>query len=122
VLQEYRSFAVPLIKSEIIGAPRLCREGALITLSPDSLEVSCIKRAERENSLVIRVWNPSNQPQPGKVALGIAFKSVVAANLNEEPEDGAALRLKRVGKRAVAFTVPPQRIVTFLFRGVKGVK
>jgi len=122
VLQEYRSFAVPLIKSEIIGAPRLCAESSLMTITPDSLELACIKKAERENSLVVRVWNPADEPQQGKIKVDVEFKSAVAANLNEEPDKSVDLQLKRIGKKAVAFTVPAKKIVTFIFRGLKGVK
>ena len=114
VLQEYRQFACPLILSEMIGEPPVAPREGLIELSPSSLEIACIKKAQRENSLVVRVWNPLATPQTGKLKLGVSFKKAYFTDLNETRQNA----IKSAGKRSVQFTVPPYRIVTLLFSGV----
>lgn len=119
VLQEYRQFVSPLILSEIVGEPPSSPRESVVEVAPASLEVACIKKAQREDSLVVRVWNPLATPQNGKIALAVGFKKAFYTDLNETPQDAAAIQLKPAGKRGVQFTVPPRRIVTLLFRGVR---
>ncbi|MEI8314626.1 MAG: glycoside hydrolase family 38 C-terminal domain-containing protein, partial [Verrucomicrobiota bacterium] len=116
VLQEYRQFACPLILSEMIGEPPAAPRAGLLELSPSTLEIACIKKAQRENSLVVRLWNPLATPQTGQLKLGVGFKKAFFTDLNETRQTA----IKSAGKRSVKFTVPPHQIVTLLFSGIIG--
>ncbi|MEI8064048.1 MAG: glycoside hydrolase family 38 C-terminal domain-containing protein [Verrucomicrobiota bacterium] len=116
VLQEYRQFACPLILSEMIGEPPAAPRAGLLELSSTTLEIACIKKAQRENSLVVRVWNPFATPQTGQLKLGVGFKKAFFTDLNETRQTA----IKSAGKRGVKFTVQPHQIVTLLFSGIIG--
>jgi len=113
--QAYRDFSRPLVCSEMIGAVRTGRE-SLLALDAADLEVACVKKAERENGLVVRLWNPTGAAQEGKLTLGLPFKSAVTTNLNEDPRTDDAVKLRAIGRRAVRFTVGAKKIVTLMFR------
>lgn len=52
---------------------------------PSCLTFSCIKKAERENALILRVFNSSNKPvEKGKIQLAKNFRDIEIVNLNEE--------------------------------------
>ncbi|MBM4143168.1 MAG: hypothetical protein FJ225_06215 [Lentisphaerae bacterium] len=112
--QAYRDFSRPLVCCEVIGAVRTGGPG-MLALEAEDLEVACVKKAERGNALVVRVWNPAGAPRQGRLALGRPFKAVVTANLNEEPRPDASVRLRASGRTA-RFTVAAGRIITLLFR------
>ena len=117
--QAYRDFSRPLLCSEMIGAVRTGRR-SMLALDAADLEVACVKKAEREDGLVVRIWNPTNAAQEGKLTLGMPFTSVVAVNLNEEPGSDAALELRIGGRRTVRFTVGTGKVITLLFRFSRG--
>jgi hypothetical protein len=112
--QAYRDFSRPLVCSEMIGAVRTGKE-SMVALEAADLEVACLKKAERENGLIVRIWNPTGAAQDGKLTLGLPFKSAVVANLNEEPRADASVKL-RTSRRTVRFTVGARKIITLLLR------
>ena len=112
--QAYRDFSRPLICSTILGAVRTGGP-SMLALDSSDLEVACVKKAEREDGLIVRIWNPTDEPRDGRLTLGVAFQSVAITNLNENPRDDAKANL-RVSRRTVRLTVGPHRIVTLLFR------
>jgi alpha-mannosidase len=113
--QAYRDFSRPLLCSEMIGAVRTGKN-SLLALDAADLEVACVKKAERGDGLVVRIWNPTGAPQEGKLTLGLPFKSAVTTNLNEEPRPDAAVALRAGGRRTARFTVGARKIITLLFR------
>ncbi len=113
--QAYRDFSRPLICSEMVGAVR-SGKGSLLAIDAADIEVACVKKAEREDGLVVRIWNPTAAAQDCKLALGIPFTSVVTTNLNEDPRPDASGALRIRGKRAVRVTVSARKIMTLLFR------
>ncbi|MEI6562950.1 MAG: glycoside hydrolase family 38 C-terminal domain-containing protein [bacterium] len=113
--QAYRDFSRPLVCSEMIGAVRTGKE-SMVALNAADLEVACLKKAEKNDGLIVRIWNPTGAAQEGKLTLGVPFKSVITTNLNEDPQPEAAVKLRAVGRRTARFTVGAKKIVTLLFR------
>jgi alpha-mannosidase len=118
-LQEYRDFACPLICAELIGeAPDPGSPGP-VALRPDTVEIAGIKKAEREDALVVRLWNPLPGAQEAELALTVSFAEALAADLNEAPAARGDVRFERNGKGGtVRVGVPGHAIVTVLVRGV----
>ena len=112
LLQAYREFSQPLLCSQLIGSVRRS-ERSMLSVDSDGLEVACVKKAEREDGLIVRIWNPTARLQKGKLTFGVPFESVVATNLNEEPRpDEIKVRTTR---RTARFSVAGGKIVTLLF-------
>jgi len=112
--QAYRDFASPLLCSELIGSVRKGGK-SLLALDAEDLEVACVKKAEREDALIARIWNPTDVEQTGKLTFGIPFESVATVNLNEDPQPEAGVTL-RAGRRVARLTVDPGKIITLMFR------
>jgi len=117
--QAYREFASPLLCSELIGSVRKGGK-SMLSLDAENLEVACVKKAEREEALIVRVWNPTAVVQKGKLTFGSPFESVTTVNLNEDPQPEAGATL-RASRRVARLTVDPGKIVTLRFQfGAKG--
>jgi mannosylglycerate hydrolase len=89
------------------GRAPLLQEGhAGLTLSPRALLLSALKPADEGPGLVLRVLNPTAEPQEACVELGFAFESARPVRLDETDldapltRDGAILR----------FPVPPHAL------------
>ncbi|MFZ4395743.1 MAG: alpha-mannosidase [Kiritimatiellia bacterium] len=118
--QVYRDFSSPLVCSEVIGAVRP-GPASMVALDASGLEVACLKKAEKSDGLIVRVWNPASTVQKGKLTLGRPFKSVATTNLNEDPRPDATVNL-RTNRRTVSFTVGAKKVITLLFRFPKQAK
>ena len=60
-------------------------EDTAIEVRPDCLIFSCLKKAERENALILRVYNGSSETvENGKIKLGDNYGELSVVNLNEE--------------------------------------
>lgn len=116
--EAYRDFSRPLLCSEVIGAVRPGGKSVL-SLDAGNLEVACIKKAERENGLIVRIWNPTASAQKGKLTLGIPFQSAVTTNLNEDPRPEPEIKLSTT-RGSARFSVPGGKIATLLFRFGEG--
>ncbi|MNP14573.1 alpha-mannosidase [compost metagenome] len=73
------------------------------------LSVSCIKKAEDSNSIIVRLFNPYPTEQSGSIILGCDVQNVCMTNLNEEEE--AASNLTMIDN-AVELKIKPNKIVT----------
>lgn len=120
--EAYRDFARKLVCAVSIGAVHSGGPGLLALDGAAELQVSCVKKAEREEALVVRVWNPTDQAQPGRLTLRRPFRGVVVTNLNEEPRPDPAVRLRVTGGRSASFTVGAGKIITLLFRMGSGAR
>ncbi|HEV2238341.1 MAG TPA: glycoside hydrolase family 38 C-terminal domain-containing protein, partial [Ktedonobacterales bacterium] len=90
-----------------------------VTLAPAELTLSALKRAEREDALVLRAYNPTTRPISATVRLHRPFREVRLVNLNEDavPEaEAAAHRLASEGGHTARLAVRAGEIVTLLFR------
>ena len=63
----------------------LPKETSVVSLEPDELIITAIKKAESDDALVIRLYNISDQPVTGKLALCSAIEKAMVTNLLEEP-------------------------------------
>ncbi len=89
-------------------------EEGFITVEPGSLVVSAVKKAEREDAVVVRVYNPTGQRVQGtlRVSFGLARASLV--NLNEEfvesllDVDGT-IDFSIKGSQILTFSLVPRR-------------
>jgi alpha-mannosidase len=92
---------------------------SFLTVAPGSLVVSAVKRAEAENALVVRIYNPAEQAVTGVARLLFTFAGVRLANLNEEelPQGEAqAHELALLEDNGVRVHVRGGEIITLLFR------
>jgi alpha-mannosidase len=66
------------------GKPRLPLVGSFLRVSEPRMLVSAMKMAEERHSLIIRLWNPEEQPIDGMVDLQQAASAAYLVNLLEE--------------------------------------
>jgi mannosylglycerate hydrolase len=81
-------FNTPLLTVQTNKHPGLSDNfDAQIGIKPTCLSCTCLKKAERENALILRVYNSSgNTVANGKLKLGKMFNHVELANLNEQTD------------------------------------
>ena len=93
------------------GQARVFRPGqlSLLTVQPDEFVVTCIKKAEQGDSLIVRFYNISEVPLSGHLECWRPIESAELVNLNEEPV--APLELD-AEDRVQLTDVPTRRIVT----------
>jgi alpha-mannosidase len=122
--------ALPLVEGQAFEAPlraqvtdqhagRLPARWSGLTLSPHTLVASAIKRGEREDALIVRVYNPAADAVDAEMRLLFAYREVALANLNEDPlpeADAAAHQLTRVEDQGVRLRLRGGEIATLLFR------
>ncbi|MGC8861467.1 MAG: alpha-mannosidase, partial [Armatimonadota bacterium] len=86
-------------------------EHSFVSVVPANLVVTALKKAEKANALVVRVFNTTPDAVEAAVTLNRKFRSATLANLNEEP---AGAKLAAQGN-TVRFPMPGFRIQTVLF-------
>ena len=86
-------------------------EQSFVNVAPSNLVVTAVKKAERSNSLVVRVLNTTPEHVEAAITLNRKFKSATLANLNEEP---TGAKLTAQGNTA-KFQMPGFRLQTMLF-------
>jgi alpha-mannosidase len=84
---------------------------SFVKASPANLVVTALKKAEKSNSLVVRVFNTTPDEVEAAVTLTRKFKSATLSNLNEEP---VGTKLTARGN-TVSFAMPGFRVQTVLF-------
>ena len=90
---------------------------SFVHVAPASLVVSAVKRSERGDGLIVRVYNPQSAPVRAEMILARPFSDVSLVNLNEEPvEQDNASNLARNLSTGVHVDVQGGQIVTLLFR------
>ncbi len=117
-LHEAQAFETPLRAVVTEQHPgRLPNLWSFAHVTPACVVVSAMKRAEREDALVIRLHNPLDEPLTAEVILPVAFTDVREVNLNEEetPQSGSrdVARFLSTGVRA---SLRGGEIKTLLFR------
>jgi mannosylglycerate hydrolase len=63
----------------------LPKEASLVSIKPDELIITAIKKAEKDDALIIRLYNISDKSVTGKLALWSSVKKAMITNLLEEP-------------------------------------
>lgn len=99
------------------NAPRLPAAASFVTVEPEELVVTAIKRAEEdENRLIVRFFNITGAPVSGARAAVRGADSWQPVNLNEDP-----VGTPRAGDTAALELVRPKEIVTLAF-GIKNLR
>lgn len=86
VWKQAMDFNTPLIGSRIEGKGKLPQEFSFLSVKPDELVVSAIKKAEADNSLLVRLYNITDRTVEGHIETYRELKRAVGTNLNEEPK------------------------------------
>jgi hypothetical protein len=108
VVQEAEKFCLPLQAAQ--AGPHegdLPRELSFLRVQPESLALTALKRCERRQSLVLRLFNPTSRAVRAKISCAEPIKAAHLMNLNEERRG----RLQAKG-RAISFPVPKKKIMT----------
>jgi alpha-mannosidase len=87
-------------------------ERSLLTLEPDTLVLSAIKRSERGDALILRFYNPAPEAVQATVALFRPVRSAQLVNLNEEQQ--ADLPVDEPGR--VSLPVRGKQVCTLALR------
>jgi len=83
--RETQKFSVPLRTAQF-GKTQgdLPKEFELIQISPESLVITCIKKSEKDDRIIIRLFNPTLQKVRATVKFAKNIKRIHLVNLNEE--------------------------------------
>jgi alpha-mannosidase len=122
--------ALPLLEAQAFEAPlrahladthdgKLPAAWSFATVSPRTVVLSSIKRAEREDALVLRVYNPMSRATEAELRVLFPFREARLANLNEEelPDmAGEAPRLVTTTDQGVRVELRGGEIATVLLR------
>ena len=110
VAQEAERLNVPML---IVQTDRhdgsLPKAMSFLGIEPAVLELSAVKKAEDRDTLVVRLYNPTDGSQDARLTLFRDVASARLVTLEEQPVDGG--NVKVVG-RTVSFNVGPKKIVT----------
>ncbi len=85
---------------------------SFLQAEPATLVVTCVKKAERSDSLIVRLYNISDQAQSGHISAYRPITSAKRVNLNEQPIE--VLTITDDGQ--IEIEVPSRRIVTIALR------
>lgn len=105
-------------KCDEFYAPARCMQGnpcdgvlppsaSYLSLSGDGIMLSAIKRAEKKDAWIIRVYNASSHATEGMLSAILPICSAYKTNLNEEREEALP-----IAEHAVHFPVKPYQIYT----------
>ncbi len=103
--------APPRVLVTGIHGGELPKSESLVSVSPDNLVVTTVKKAEKANALIVRVLNTTPDSVEATITLGRKFKSAGLTNLNEEPTDGEL----DIQAGAVKVNMPGFRVQTVMF-------
>lgn len=80
---------------------------SFLQIKPDDLILSALKKAEDRETVIVRLYNPTQTLIKGKLSFGKEFSQAYQVNLNEE-------RLKKIelaDKKLIPLSVPPKKII-----------
>ena len=102
VWQQAHRFATPLVAVQTHAWEGMANQGSYLEVSAAEWVVTCIKRAEDRDTLILRWFNTVDEPVSGRVRV-LGAKRLRRVNLNEEPlgewTAGDATVLTTGGKR-----------------------
>jgi alpha-mannosidase len=110
--REAHRFARPLKAIRVSGGTgEMPRQKSLLRLDGEGVTLSALKPAEDDNAVIVRVYNISDKPAAGIVALGEPVAHVEAVNLNEEDAGPVVVQ-----GGAVRLDMAPNQIETYRFQ------
>jgi len=83
-------------------------ELSLMRLEPDNLVLSCLKKSDKRNSLILRLFNPSSKKVQARVLFHKKLKKTYVVNLAEKRKKTLMLK-----NGTIVYSVPGKKIVTF---------
>jgi len=83
---------------------------SFVSIEPDELVLSAVKKAERKDALILRLYNIADKEIMGKVKLYKPVKEAVFVDLNENPTDNRPLKVSSEG--LLNLKVGPSKIVS----------
>lgn len=112
VLREAQALNMPVrVMVAVPHEGELPSTSALLSVEPRSLVVSAIKRANSDEGMLVRVYNPSGYAVEAAISPGFATERAYSANLLEEPGE----QLFWQGGQPLHVGVRGGEIVTLLF-------
>jgi mannosylglycerate hydrolase len=82
---------------------------SFLEVSPKAIVVSAVKQSERGNSLIVRLFNPTNREQKCRIAFPFGgFKSARLVSLLEEPQGELTSR----AAKSLALDIPGKKILS----------
>ena len=90
------------------GESRFPEEAGLIQLKPEALVLTCLKKAEKRGSLVLRLYNPGTIKLKGTLDFAFDIKEAFRIRLDET----RLAPLPIAHKHIVSFLIRPREIVT----------
>jgi len=118
VVREAQAFEAPMraITTSRHAGP-LASRWSFVYVTPAPIVVSAVKRAEREDALVVRLYNPLETSLAAEVILALPFSEVVRVDLNEEAMTAdSSVELARILSTGVRTRLRGGEIQTLLFR------
>jgi len=115
VFKEAERLNFPLIVCET-GAKKggkLPKRFGFLKIDGDSLILSALKKSDYNDSIIIRVFNPTRKTASGKITL---FKKIESANFVNMNEEKIRNRKVKVKENVIELTVPHKKIVTLSLR------
>jgi len=101
---------------------KLPPELAYLEIGPPAVMLSALKKAEKDDSLILRVYNVSGKKERAEISFFTAPEKVAVTDLKEEPVEGGseAISLETAPEKVagsldgarISFDVEPYRIVT----------
>jgi len=87
----------------------LPKELSFLEIVPNTLELSAMKQAEDRDSMMVRIFNPTDKPVGGELCFFQPPKSARLVNFNEEPSQGGDLIIE---DKRIKVSVGAKKIVT----------
>jgi len=113
VLYEAERFNVPAIVGAAgPGRGKLPLRQSFVELAGDGLVLNAMKKGEWDNSLILRISNPTPRRIAATLRLGLPVKSAERVNLLETEVEGKLA----VRKGRISLSIPPKKIVTLRLR------
>jgi alpha-mannosidase len=117
-LKEAHGFASPMRAQVAWGCAPKSGTGSLVSVQPETVIVSAMKRPESGEGLLVRLYNPLTRDVSVRMNVESPFTSATRVNLREDPisEPGQSPQLELLTGGQLAFDLPAKRIQSILFR------
>lgn len=107
VVAQTQDYAFPAVAYDPLPGKGTADSASLLAVTKGDLVVSSVKKAERCDDLVVRLWNAAPETVAAEVVFGFDVAEACVADMNEEP-----LEALPVAERKVSFAAGPHKIVT----------
>jgi alpha-mannosidase len=108
-------FTEPVAKTGASPSSPLPLNHSFLSVKPDNIIVSAIKRAEDGSGIIVRVYNTTNEKVTGMLRFPTRMKEVVPVNMREETLKDSKKQGREGHRNAaeVPFEAHPFRVHTF---------